>query len=284
MAGIFDGLEQFGLGNLKEGDLFADPAKERKEREAKQAAMEIKETDFLFDKTHICPICDTEFKVRTVKNGKAKLIGTDMDLRPKHEGIDMLKYDIILCPSCGYAALTRYFKTISTAQARLVRESITKAFRGIKEPGEIFTYDEALERYKLALANAVVKQARASEKAYICLKSGWLMRGKIEELDTNAPDYETKKKECQELEEEYLKNALEGFTAARQKESYPMCGMDETTVDYLLAVLSVNYGRFDVAARLVSGIIAMPGANPRMKDKARDLKDIMVAKIKEKKG
>ena len=39
------------------------------------------------------------------------------------------------------------------------------------------------------------------------------------------------------MDKEILKNALDGFVEARQTEDYPMCGMDEITVEYLLAVL-----------------------------------------------
>lgn len=281
MVGILDGLEHLGLGNLNEIDLFHKEDKAKKEGDKPP---EIKETDFLFDKTHTCPICDTEFKVKTVKNGKARLIGTDLDLRPKHEGIDMVKYDVVLCPKCGYAGLTRYFKSITGAQANLVRENITKGFKGIGEAGESISYEEGLDRYKMALANAYVKQGRASEKAYICLKSAWLVRGWGQSLDPAVPENESRKKEFEELEKEYLKNALEGFTMARQKESFPMCGMDETTVDYLLAVLAMQFEKYDISAKMISGIIGTPGANPRMKDKARDLKEMIMQRIKEQKA
>ena len=48
-----------------------------------------------------------------------------------------------------------------------------------------YTYEDALARYQLALVNAIVKQAKNSEKAYICLKAGWLMRGYAEWLLTD---------------------------------------------------------------------------------------------------
>jgi len=60
-----------------------------------------------------------------------------------------------------------------------------------------------------------------------------------------------------------------------------MCGMDETTVDYMIAVLSMNFGQFDVASKLIANILVMTGANPRMKEKARELKDILIMRIKE---
>ena len=71
---------------------------------------------------------------------------------------------------------------------------ISANFRPHTEYKELYTYDEALERYKVALANAIVKLAKPSEKAYICLKTAWLLRGKGEKLDKADPEYAAKKK------------------------------------------------------------------------------------------
>lgn len=276
MAGLLSGLEQFGLSGLENMDLYEKP----KKKEEQEAPPVMQEQDFLFDKTFTCPICDHEFKARTVKIGKAKLVGTDMDLRPKYEQVDLLKYDIIMCPQCGYAALSRYFKFLTSPQAKRIKETISKNFKPITEHKEIYTYDEALERYKLTLANAIVKMAKPSEKAYICLKTAWLLRGQGESLDKNDAEYEAKKKKIDTEEMEFLKNALDGFLAARQSESFPMCGMDESTVDYVISVIATRFEQFDVASKLISQIIASPGTNPRMKDKARDLKEQIMKQIK----
>lgn len=282
MAGLLSGLEQFGLSNLENMDLYETQKKEEKGVDGKAAAPKIQEQDFLFDKAFRCPICDREFKARTVKIGKAKLAGSDLDLRPRYEQIDLLKYDIIMCPLCGYAALSRFFKYVTTPQAKNIRQTISSTFKPQKEEKEIYTYDEALERYKLTLANAIVKQTKSSEKAYICLKTAWLLRGKAEHLDKNLPDYEEQKKQCEDEENEFLRNALEGFLAARKTESFPMCGMDEPTVDYVIAVTAMRFEQYDVSSRLITGILQSNTANPRMKDKARDVKEMLMQKIKEK--
>ena len=283
MGGLLSGLEQFGLTNLENMDLYEKPKKVEKDEQGKPVPV-MQEQDFLFDKSFTCPICDREFKSRTVKIGKAKLAGSDLDLRPRYEQIDLLKYDIIMCPYCGYAALSRFFKFLTSPQAKNIQKTISATFKPQKETKEIYTYDEALERYKLTLANAIVKQAKSSEKAYICLKTAWLLRGKAEHLDKNLPDYEEQKKQCEDEENEFLRNALEGFLAARQTESFPMCGMDEPTVDYLISVTAMRFEQYDVASRLITGILTSPGANPRMKDKARDVKEMLMKKIKEKKA
>lgn len=280
MAGLLSGLEQFGLSNLENMDLYEAPKKAGENAEGKEAPV-MQEQDYLFDKSFTCPICDKEFKARTVKIGKVKLSGTDLDLRPKYDQVDLLKYDIIMCPHCGYAALSRFFKFVTSPQAKNIQKAISASFKPQKEK-ETYTYDEALERYKLTLANAIVKQAKPSEKAYICLKTAWLLRGKGEHLDKNAPDYAEQKKQVDAEENEFLHNALEGFLAARQTESFPMCGMDEPTVDYLISVIAMRFEQYDVASRLIAGILTSPSANPRMKDKARMIKEMIVKKIKER--
>ena len=109
-----------------------------------------------------------------------------------------------------------------------------------------------------------------------------MLRSMAENMDSSLPDYAQKQKEVKAQSDEYLKNALEGFMSAIQSENFPMCGMDELTVDYLIAVLATEYDKLDVASKLVSQIIVSPTANSRMKDKAREVKEILVAKIKEK--
>lgn len=283
MAGLLSGLDQLGLGNLENASIFEQPKKMevvRKEVVEEKPVNTVKEQDYLFDKTHTCPICDMEFKAKTVKVGKAKLVATDMDLRPKYENVDMIKYDIISCPNCGYSALSRFFKFLTSPQAKLIKFHICQVYKPKDFEPEFYSYEEALERYKLTLANAIVKQAKPSEKAYICLKASWLLRGYLETMDTLDKDYEAKKKEVIEAEDEFAKNALEGFLNARQIESFPMNGMDEPTVDHIIAALAMRFEQYDIAARLVSSVLNSGAANPRMKDKARELKNELLIKIK----
>ena len=284
MAGLLSGLEQFGLTNLENADLYEQPKKEEPEQVEQKVDPVQLEKDYLFEKSYTCPVCDNEFKAKTVKMGKAKFLGSDMDLRPRYEHIDMLKYDILLCPKCGYAALGRFFKYLTSMQVKQIKENISASFKEIKDEDDIYTYEKALGRYKLALANAIVKKGKASEKAYICLKAAWLLRGMKENLDESAADYKQKKAECEKSEMEFLKNAMDGFMTAKSSEGYPMCGMDEETVDYLIAVLAMQFGKYDIASKLIASILTSKDANSRMKDKARDVKDILVERIKRSKA
>lgn len=278
-AGIFSGLEDLGLGDLKDSDIYQDSKEKAKKKEAE--VKRIREEDMLFDKTYECPICNHSFKERTLRTGKARLLGTDQDLRARFEGIEPLKYDVVMCPKCGYTAISRYFGPLPAPQRKLILEKISSKFKERTEHPEVFTYEEAINRYKLALVNAMVKLAKTSEKAYICLRAGWLVRTYEENLMETTPLDRAKLKEMQQLENEFLQNAYDGFIKARETEGYPMCGMDESTVDYLIATLSIRFGHYDVASKIISTLLTSPSCNSRMKDKVRDLKDDLISQMRE---
>ena len=278
--GIFDGLGKFGLGDLSGADLFEDEKKEEEVKEqVKVASPEEIEAEILFDKKFKCPSCDRDFTSKIIRTGKAKPIGQDLDLRTTYENIDKDKYDIIMCPHCGYAALSSCFNRVTPPQLKLIRENISSKFKAKEFNGAVYTYEEALERYQMALVNALVKKARASEKAFICLKTSWVIRGKISTLDAENDKEEIAK--LKEQEAEFAKNAFEGFVNARSVESYPMCGMDELTIDYIIAALAMKNEKYDVAMRLLGEVITSRTVGKRLKEKAQDLKEVL---IKEKRA
>lgn len=240
-----------------------------------------KEAEKLFDKKYTCPICDNGFTVKTVRTGKSKIIRTDMDLRNVYEDIEPLKYDIILCPKCGYAALARFFPSVTTVQHKYISEKITPNFKPISISQEEYTFEEALARYRIAFANAVVKMAKISEGAYLCLKMGWLCRSYKESLDENMAGYQAKYDRIEAMEKENLKKSYDYFVKAVQSEEFPMCGMDEPTVDYILAVLAMEFGDYFDASKLLSKLITSYSAGQRLKDKARDAKEELSKRMKE---
>lgn len=273
MSGLLSGLEALGLGGVSEMDVYGDvEAKEKKESGVAEK-QEKTEIDYLFEKTHTCPVCDNEFKCSAVRIGKAKLIGTDTDLRPKYQGVDPLKYDAIVCPRCGYAALNRFFTSMTTTQSKLIMEQISRKFNATLKLTGVFSYDDAILYHRLALACAVVKRSKLSERAYTCLKTAWLFRAKQEDASVDEKEKESLK--AQELE--FSKNAFDGFMEAMSKEIYPICGMDEMTLYCVLADLGRRIGRYEEAGRLVSKVIVSRNASERIKDKARDIKELIAA-------
>ncbi len=276
---IFAGLEDLGLGGLSGASLF-DDGKPKMEEKKDAEKPEAKEEDMLLDKTHECPVCSNTFKNRALRTGKARLIGSDIDLRSRFEGIEPLKYDVISCPKCGFTALTRFYKPLTPVQRKNVLDKVAANYKPQTEPEGVYSYDDAIARYKLALANAVVKPGKASEKAYICLRAGWLCRSWYEDLEAQDKADDAKAVQARALEGEFLKNAYEGFIAARQNESFPMCGMDESTVDYIIGALGMKLGHYEVSAKMIASLLGSQVTSPRMKDKARDLKEEVVRLMK----
>lgn len=277
MSNIFAGLENLGFKDIEKVDVFQDEEKEKKANENADQKKEFNEEDLIFDKSYTCPVCDNEFKSRMVRTGKVRPGGADSDLRPKYLGMDPLKYDAILCPKCGYAALNRYFNFVMSGQAKNIKEKISATFKYQPESGKIYSYDDALMRHKMALLNTIVKGGKNSEKAYTCLKMAWLCRGKREMLLQG--DYKKEKiSELVEEEKELLSNAYDGFEAAFGKEDFPMCGMDEYTMMYLLAELARRIGKNEEAKRYVSKVLVARNAQRRIKDKAFSLKEKLQGK------
>lgn len=279
--GIFSGLKNLGLGSLEGMNLFEDTQKE----EAKRAAPAVtappkpEEKDLIYDRSFVCPVCDSSFTAKIMKSNKARLIGTDPDLRARYEGIDAVKYDVVMCPVCAYAALIRFFSHVTTNQAKLIKEKISQVVTLTPYNGETYSYEEAMERYKLALVSALIKRSKASEKAYLCLRNAWLLRGYAESLKEENPE-DAKIGELKEQEEELLSNAYKGFSEARQSESFPICGMNTVTFDYLLAVLATHFKEYEMAGRLLGAVLMSPGANARIKDRAREMKNQIAQEMK----
>ncbi len=280
---IFSGLEKFGLKPAESVQLFGDEQKESDKKDEEKAAEEkvIPEEEFLLAKTVRCKVCDQVFKTKVVKNGRVKRLEPDQDLRPRFQYIDTLKYDVTSCPNCGYTALNRYFDQIMPAQVKLVKEQIASKFKPTNtEEGAFYTYDEAIDRYKLSLMSTVVKRGKDSEKAYTCLKIAWLLRGKAETMPATTPQEQEALAECKKEEDAFYRQAFDGFSLAISKENYPMCGMEQNTVDYLLAYMAYHFKQYEIASKFLASVLTSPSASRRMKDVGLQLKEDIIAQLR----
>jgi len=277
MGGLFDGLEKLGLRKAKEKEaaLFNADRQKKKETEQVKVKQEMKEEDFLFQKKYCCPICQNQFTEHTVKSGKARRIGSDLDLRPRYLGIDATKYNVVVCKKCGYAAAPSAFPHISPLQRKILKEEIQKYYTGMREGGNTITYEEAIIRFKLALYCSISKHSYISEQAYLCLQAAWMYRGYVEELEQAGNADSQKIENLQKLEAQYIQKAHTGFEAAVANELFPICGMDEMTFNYLLAALSRAVGNIEECRKLLGAILIAKGASPVVKERARRLKDIV---------
>ena len=285
---LLSGLEKLGLDVSGMDNLFAEEKKEPVKQEETAAPVDNtpKETEFLLEKSIRCPMCEKVFKTKNIKSARARRLGADPDLRPRYEYVDPTKYDVDSCPFCGYTAISRFFpgENLTSIQRKALQEGVcaklTKYINEAPALPETYTYDEAVERYKLALFNAMVKNAKTSEKAYTCLKISWLMRGKAEELEAAENKDEAAIAAARAEENKFYEQAYDGMTKALSTENTPICGMDQSTVEYLLAQMAFKLKKYTESSRLVANILVSQTAGNNVKNKARDLEDELVNAIR----
>lgn len=281
---LFSGLEKFGLNPKESMDLFEEEKNEtakKAEDESKAVEKIPEEEEFILEKSVRCKVCDNVFKTKMIKNGRVKRMEPDKDLRPRFQYIDTLKYDITSCPVCGYTAMNRYYDQISTTQIKFVREQISVQFHPSKEKeASVYSYEQAIDRYKLSLVNTIVKKGKSSERAYTCLKLAWLCRGKGELMPESTPEEIKAKADCKEEEEAFYQQAFDGFLKATTQEMYPMCGMEQSTVDYLISYMAYHFEKYEIASKFLASVITSAAANRRMKDMALALKDEIIIKLR----
>ena len=211
--------------------------------------------EVLYDKTYQCPVCDSSFTSKAIRSGKNKLVSTDSDLYSRFSIINPILYDVIVC-NCGYAALGNEFEKLRPTQTDWIRNEITSIYHKVDYP-VILNEKNAINRYKLAFLNSKVKKARLGERAYLCLKIGWLYR----DLGDN------------ENERLFLEHARKGFLKAFTTERFPIFELDELTTMYLVAELSRKAGDFETATRWASEVITKNDASDRLKNLARKVRE-----------
>ncbi|MCM1179135.1 MAG: DUF2225 domain-containing protein [Clostridium sp.] len=279
--GLFSGLEVFGL-KTKNIKIYEKPkekdAKDNGQKKPQEVALN--EVDFLFQKTYKCPVCDKQLKSITVKSGKLRPTGHEDDLRPIYKELDPVKYEPVVCPECGYASLAQYFDSMMPLQAKRLRADVEQCFSGfdMKET-DIYSYDDAIIRYKMVLYCDVIGGVKNSRKAYTCLKMAWVIRGKLQNEGDKLSEEE--KENLRQDELECIQNAYDGYRLALSSELFPISGMDEVTLSYLLAELAFRLGDYREALQLISRIIGNSSVPARIKNMAIDLKEQIRSKVKE---
>lgn len=238
------------------------------------------EKTLLLDKTYTCPICDKKIKVKSVKTNVAKFVGTGPDLRPSHSNINVTKYEVASCNYCGYTALVKDFPNTTQIQRKLLREKIQANYKSHEEvPCDSYSVETAISRLKMALLCTVSKAGKESEIGNICLKINWLYQDLVDELSEAEPDYEDKKTAYLAEAHNQAMNAYEHLSKARMEENYPIAGMNESTLDYLLSYLAYEKGEYQTSMQYLSGVVTTRGISPRLKDKCLELKELVNAKL-----
>lgn len=212
--------------------------------------------DVLYNKSHLCPICDNTFTAKAIKVGKNQIVSIDSDLYARYSIVNPLLYDVLLCPHCGYAALNKSFDTLLPKQKEWVREHLA-AHAKPHASYEYITLEEGIYRHKMALLSCITKKSKLGEQSYIALHIAWLYR---DLSDTKNEDI-------------FLKRALEGLDKTLSTERFPLFGIDELTLMYMLADISYRLGDPFAAKKYLSTVIVNSSVSPRVKERALDLKE-----------
>ncbi|AGF59072.1 MULTISPECIES: DUF2225 domain-containing protein [Clostridium] len=213
----------------------------------------------LFDKNIICPVCDAHFKAKTVKSKSPRISSRDSDFFIRYSPVvNPYFYDVLICNSCGYAAMRSDFDNIKTHKKELVFSNVTPKWKPRVYP-DILDEKLAIERYKLALLNAVLLDLQDSTKAMLSLKIAWMYRLLN---DSNQ-------------EKTFLTQALDGFNDAYSKELFPIYGLQRDAFMYMLGELNRKLGNTQNALLWYSKTIVSVNSSNRIKELARIGKDLI---------
>lgn len=214
--------------------------------------------DHLFDKHIVCPVCNSHFKNKTVKSKSPRIISKDSDFFIRYSVVNPYFYDVVICNSCGYAAMKSDFENIKSHKKELVLSNVTPKWKP-RQYTDIIDETLAIERYKLALLNALLLNLQDSTKAMISLKIAWMFR-----LLNNS-----------DHEKVFLKQALDGFNSAYTCEVFPIYGLQRDSLMYLLGELSRKLGDYQNALQWFSKTIVSVNSSYKVKEMARIGKDLI---------
>ncbi len=245
---------------------------------SKQANID-NEAELLLPRTDICPVCGASARSSVIKNGKAIMNKMDGDLFIRHKNIDTIKYRVIGCPTCGYAAMDVDFSrpltkkelnSIKTASADIPPVALSHAL--------VRSYDEAFKLYRAALSYSLIKGGKSSERGSTALHTAWLVRALRQRDDSELifeNDLSFKRLCTEETEEKYLKYALQYLVLAEKTEKYPIRGMEAATFDYLLSFLCYKTGKKREAYGYIVKVLHNQSAGSRIKSLAENLQELI---------
>ena len=242
--------------------------------------------DYILDKKMTCVVCDRPFTTKILKANRARRLESDADLRPRYENIDTLKYGICSCPNCGYSAMHSAFSHISSRQINNIKEQVCVHFLPEdRRDWTSYTYDQAIHMHEMALQCAEAKMAKNGEKSYLHMLLAWLCREKQKEAEAitlgELRDEEVEKYRTQ-AEEHYLA-AFEGFQQAMMNEMFPIAGLNQPTLEYIIAYMAYHFGKLEVAAKLIGSVLTTSSASRNVKDRALELKDEIIKVLRARK-
>ncbi len=216
----------------------------------------------ILDKKMDCPICEASFTTPRVRMSKVRLYSTDTDLRPYYEGIDVVAYEVAVCPECGYSSLFKTFYDVTENTKDKIKEQLEKTYVK-KEYSKIIDTKAGIERFISSLQLLEAKKATIVEYAYIYLKMSWLFR-----VHTEEPKCKEHERFCQN---KFVEAAEQTFAEVR----FPALDFEESVFLYLIAELCRRIGDYERAYKYVGKVLVDRSIDPKLRERAMDIKDMI---------
>lgn len=185
-----------------------------------------------------CPICGETTRVVKVKS---KLLAerTDEDFCVHYKEFNPYFYKIWFCEHCGFAADEKTFLgSIPLMHKRKIQEFLNSRKLGLKFVEERQVPD-AVASFKLAIFYAELTGQSLAKRAGLYLELGWIYRASEEK----------------EREDEMLERAISLYDRSLMTERYPINGLSDNTVIYLIGALYYRLHDFEKSTQYLSRII-----------------------------
>ena len=208
----------------------------------------------LYEVDRVCPVCEKDFKATKVRS-RLVTIKQDSDFCMHYRDINPYYYSVWVCPNCGYALQDNEFCEISSNSAASVKKFLAGRPVGVNFGGER-TLDQAIATFKLAIFFTGLIKLPVSRLAGLYLRLGWLYR------EAQKPEDETMA----------LAKAAELFDLAMSKERFPIGGMTELQLMYLIGELLRRTGSVEQSLLYFNRVVSNPQARmeKRLIEMARD--------------
>ena len=185
-----------------------------------------------------CPVCGETTRVVKVKS---KLLAerTDEDFCVHYKDFNPYFYKIWFCGHCGFAADEKTFLgSIPLTHKRKIQEFLNSRKLGLKFVEERQVPD-AVASFKLAIFYAELTGQSLAKRAGLYLELGWIYRASEEK----------------EREGEMLERAISLYDRSLMTERYPINGLSDNTVIYLIGAIYYRLHDFEKSTQYLSRII-----------------------------
>ena len=185
-----------------------------------------------------CPVCGETTRVVKVKS---KLLAerTDEDFCVHYKDFNPYFYKIWFCEHCGFAADEKTFLgSIPLTHKRKIQEFLNSRKLGLKFVEERQVPD-AVASFKLAIFYAELMGQSLAKRAGLYLELGWIYRASEEK----------------EREDEMLERAISLYDRSLMTERYPINGLSDNTVIYLIGAIYYRLHDFEKSTQYLSRII-----------------------------